>query len=116
MDIELFRDICISLPHCTEEFPFDDVTLCFKVSGKLFSILPLNDGDRANLKCDPHRALELRATFSGIVPGYHMNKVHWNTVCFNADVSDEIIRELIHHSYDLVVSNLPKKTRIQLGL
>jgi predicted DNA-binding protein (MmcQ/YjbR family) len=116
MDVEFFREICLALPQTNEELPFDEVTLCFKVGGKIFAILPLDDGDRANLKCDPERVEELRAAYNGIIPGYHMNKQHWNTVLFYEDIPDHLIRELIQHSYELIVSKLSRKTRQELGL
>ena len=119
MNIESFRDYCISKKGVTEEFPFDQDTLVFKVMGKMFALTSLKkweEGDHsANLKCDPDRAEELRAQYSAIYPGYHMSKIHWNTVAFNEDVSDKMILELIDHSYSLVASGLTKKQREELN-
>lgn len=115
MHIEAFREYCISKPGVTEEFPFDQTTLVFKVMGKIFAItgldrLPL----QVNLKCDPDRAVELRESYNGIIPGYHMSKKHWNTIILEEDVSERTLVELIDHSYDLVVSKLTKKLKEEL--
>lgn|SRR5690554_4262378 len=110
MNIEDFRNYCLQKKHVEESFPFDDTTLVFKLNHKIFALLSLKmDSKSCNLKCNPDRALELRASFRGIVPGYHMNKKHWNTVMFEEDVSDQLIRELIDHSYDLVLTSFSKK-------
>lgn len=111
MDVEFFREYCLSKPHSTEELPFDEVTLCFKVAGKIFALISLDTGDRTNLKCYPEYAIELREKFSGVRPGFHMNKKHWNTVMFNEDVDDATIYHLVNHSYEQVVSKLPLKIR-----
>lgn len=115
MDIEYLRDYCLSLPHVTEDFPFGPENLVFRVGGKMFCLTDLEDGDRANLKCDPERAIELREQYQGVLPGYHMNKKHWNTVLFNQDYSDVQIKESIDHSYQLVLKSLPKKQRDALS-
>lgn len=115
MNAESFRELCISFPGVEETFPFDETTLVFKVGGKMFALIGLELADRANLKCNPERALELRATYSGVKPGYHMSKVHWNTVHFFEDVPEPILRELVAHSYELVVASLPKKVRTELS-
>ena len=119
MNIEQLRDFCITKKGVTEHFPFDDVTLVFKVMHKMFALTGLNrweSGEESmNLKCDPLKAEELRAEFDGINPGFHMSKKHWNTVTINSsDVSDDLIRELINHSYDLVVKGLTKKAQAEL--
>lgn len=114
MNIEDFRLYCLAKPNVTEELPFDENTLVFKVAGKMFALTDIHRFDGVNLKCDPDRAIELRERFQGVQPGYHMSKVHWNTVKINTDVSDKLLFELIDHSYDLVVSKLPKKTRLNL--
>ena len=114
MDIETYRHFCLSLPSATEDMPFDESVLVFRVGGKIFSLLNVNDFSSVNLKCDPERAIELRENWSGIQPGYHMNKKHWNTISANSDVNDELFRELIDHSYELVKSRLPKKEREKL--
>ncbi len=116
MNIEQLRDYCISKKGVTEDFPFDETTLVFKVLGKMFALTSLKGWEEGtpsiNLKCDPDYAQELRATYDSILPGYHMSKKHWNTIQLNQnDLPQKIIIELINHSYDLVVKGLPKKTR-----
>lgn len=119
MHIEQVRDFCIAKKGVTEHFPFDDVTLVFKVMGKMFALTGLNSWEKGeqkiNLKCDPERAEELRRVFEGINSGWHANKKHWNTIIINsADVSDDLAIELINHSYDLVVKGLTKKVKKEL--
>jgi predicted DNA-binding protein (MmcQ/YjbR family) len=116
MNIEEFRSYCLSKPMVTEEFPFDETTLVFKVVGKMFALSGLERQPPAiNLKCDPERAIELREEYDGtIISGFHMNKKHWNTVEINS-LSRELIIELIDHSYDLVVQGLPKRLREKLN-
>lgn len=113
MNIEEFREYCLSKKGTTEDFPFDESTLVFKVLGKMFALTGLNRiPTQVNLKCDPERAIELREEFDGIIiPGYHMSKRLWNTVIFDARLPKELLLELIDHSYDLVVSGLSKKLR-----
>ena len=117
MNIEEFRDYCLSKKGVTESFPFDEVTLVFKVMGKIFSICPLERlPSQVNLKCDPERAVELREEYDGIImPGYHMNKIHWNTVEIENNIPNGILIELIDHSYDLIVKKLPKKLKEELN-
>lgn len=116
MNIEAFRKYCTRKKGVTEEFPFDEVTLVFKVMGKMFAIsslerLPLS----ANLKCDPDRAIELREAYDGsIVPAWHMNKVHWNS-CVLEDLSPALLCDLVDHSYNLVVSKMTKKLQAELA-
>ena len=119
MHIEQLRDFCINKKGVTEHFPFDDVTLVFKVMNKMFALTGLNNWEKGeqkiNLKCDPDKAEELRGEYEGIYAGFHMNKKHWNTVTINSsDVSDDLVRELINHSYDLVVKGLTKKAQKEL--
>ncbi len=119
MNIEELRDFCISKKGVTEHFPFDDVTLVFKVMNKMFALVGLHQwesGDqKINLKCNPEKANELRADYEGISAGFHMNKKHWNTVLMNnSDVSDQLVFQLIDHSYDLVVQGLTKKAKAEL--
>ncbi|GAA4275522.1 MmcQ/YjbR family DNA-binding protein [Aquimarina mytili] len=115
MNIELFREYCLAKKGVTEEFPFDETTLVFKVMGKMFALTGL---DRlpfsVNLKCDPDRAIELREYHNEITPGYHMSKIHWNTVNFSGTLATDMLYELIDHSYNLVVSGLTKKLRQEL--
>jgi len=111
MNITFFREYCLTKPGTTEDTPFDENTLCFKVGGKIFAIIDIELFESVNLKCDPERAVELREQFDGIVPGYHMNKKHWNTVSFDGSVPDNLILELVDHSYDLIFKSLPKNSR-----
>ena len=117
MNVEDFRSYCIKKKGVTEEFPFDEHTLVFKVMGKMFALLPLERvPSQANLKCEPERAISLRETHDGnILPGYHMNKVHWNTLHMES-LNPNLIKELIDHSYELVVAKLPKKIRLELDV
>ncbi len=119
MDIEQLRDFCMAKKGVTEHFPFDEVTLVFKVMNKMFALSSLDKWERGeesiNLKCDPEKAEELRAEYEGINPGWHMNKRLWNTVTINtSDVSDNLVRELINHSYVMVVKGLTKKAQKEL--
>ncbi|WP_103865411.1 MULTISPECIES: MmcQ/YjbR family DNA-binding protein [Aquimarina] len=115
MNIETFRDYCLSKKGVTEEFPFDEKTLVFKVMGKMFALTGLERIPfSVNLKCDPDRSIELREYHPEITPGYHMSKKHWNTVNFSGSLSTNIIIELIDHSYNLVVSGLTKKVKKEL--
>ncbi len=116
MHIEAFVDYCLSKPGVEETTPFGPDTLVMKVMGKMFAATGLDEADfRVNLKCDPERALRLREEFPQIIPGWHMNKQHWNTVYFEDGLSEDLLRELIDHSYDLVVASLPKKVRAELN-
>jgi predicted DNA-binding protein (MmcQ/YjbR family) len=117
LDIEQFRHFCLGLPATTEECPFGPDTLVFKVKGKIFALCSISDFGGINLKCDPEMAIALREEYPQIMPGYHMNKKHWNTV--NVDgLSDQFLQELISSSYDLVKLSLPKILReeIRLGI
>ena len=116
MNVEEFRVYCLSKPLVTEEFPFDETTLVFKVAGKMFALTGLDDPEfKVNLKCDPDRSVELREEYESIRPGWHMSKKHWNTVHVDGSFPEELFIELIDHSYDLVVQGLPKKLRDQFG-
>lgn len=114
MNIEEYRNYCLSKAGVTEGFPFYQATLVFKVMNKMFALTNVDLFEGINLKCDPERALELRAEFAAITAGYHMSKKHWNTVGVDAGVSDALIYELIDHSYELVVQSLPKKLQKEL--
>lgn len=116
MHVEEFRNYCINRAGVTEEFPFDEVTLVFKVMGKMFALISLNNAEAsANLKCDPERSSELREEYGDIIPGFHMNKKHWNTVYLERELSDNLIKDLIDHSYDLVVKGLSKRLKEELN-
>ena len=114
MNIEDIRNYCLLKKGSSEDFPFDDVTLVFKVMGKMFALASL-DGDLSiNLKCNPEKAIELRASYPSVIPGYHMNKKHWNSVIIDGSVNDRLIMEWIDHSYALVVNSLTKKQKEEL--
>lgn len=116
MNIEAFREYCLTKKGVTESFPFDEQTLVFKVMGKMFALCGLERNPLAiNLKCDPEWAVELREEYDGlIIAGYHMSKKHWNTVQLEANIPNELIIKLIDHSYDLVVKGLTKKIQMEL--
>jgi predicted DNA-binding protein (MmcQ/YjbR family) len=115
MNIEELRAYCLSKKGTEEGFPFDEVTLVFKVMGKMFALTSLDTPElRVNLKCDPEKAIELREQFEQVLPGWHMNKKHWNTVVIDDFIDDKLIIEWIDHSYDLIVSSLTKKVRTEL--
>jgi predicted DNA-binding protein (MmcQ/YjbR family) len=111
MNVESFRDYCLSKHGATESFPFVQNTIAFKIGGKLFALAGIELFASINLKCDPERSLELRETYSGIKPGFHMNKKHWNTLTVESDVPNQLLFELIDHSLDLVYKSLTKKIR-----
>ena len=114
MNIETFREYCISKNGVSEEFPFDNQTLVFKVLGKMFALADVDLFEGINLKCDPVWAIELREKYIAIIPGFHMNKKHWNTVAMDGTIPDSFVMELIDHSYELVVANLPRSLKEHL--
>ncbi|MDR3047151.1 MAG: MmcQ/YjbR family DNA-binding protein [Bacteroidales bacterium] len=112
MNIEQLHDYCLSLKGTSACFPFDNVTLVFKVEGKMFAMIPLeSDALKITLKCDPEKALDLREHFSCVEPAYHFNKKFWNTICFNQEMKDDEVKLWIQHSIEEVVKKLPKKLR-----
>ena len=115
MNIEEFRDYCMSMKGVTEEFPFDETTLVFKVMGKMFALAGITDFNSINLKCDPDEAIELRERYYSVQPGFHMNKTHWNTVEVSGDATDEKIYLWIDHSYELISKSLTKKLKEELA-
>lgn len=119
MDIQQLYEFCLSKKGVTEHFPFDEDTLVFKVGGKMFCLTSLQEWEKGNpslnLKCDPERAIELREQYEAIKPGYHMSKIHWNTVSLHSDVSQKLLIELINHSYDLVFNSLTKKLQKEIS-
>jgi predicted DNA-binding protein (MmcQ/YjbR family) len=119
MNIEDYRNYCMSKLEVTEHFPFDDDVLVFKVCNKMFALASLSKWENGegfiNLKCDPEYAQELRAEYDSIKPGYHMHKQQWNSVYFQTgELSTQFVFKLIDHSYDMIVKGLPKKVRDQL--
>jgi predicted DNA-binding protein (MmcQ/YjbR family) len=115
MNVEDYRIFCLSKKGVTEDFPFDENVLVFRIGGKIFALCDIVNFDSINLKCDPEKAIELREQFEGIIPGYHMNKKHWNTIVLDGSVTDSVIYDLIDHSYQLVMASLSKKEREQIG-
>ena len=111
MDIETLREYCLTFADVEETFPFDDVSLVFKVKGKMFLLLPLDAPELVSMKCDPERAIDLRERYAGVAPAWHFNKKHWNQVALSSDVPDSLIKELVRHSYELVRAKLPKQMR-----
>ncbi|HOT88350.1 MAG TPA: MmcQ/YjbR family DNA-binding protein [Bacteroidales bacterium] len=103
MNIEEFRIYCLQKNDVIESFPFDEQTLVFKVKGKMFALTDLMESFSINIKCDPDKAIELREHYSCVLPGYHMNKKHWNTIIIDGSIPDKLLKEWIDHSYDLVV-------------
>ena len=118
MNLETYYEYCLSKKGVTEHFPFDEDTLVFKVGGKMFALSSLLQWEKGapsmNLKCDPERAQELRAEYDAIQPGFHMSKIHWNTIAVNQDVPNTLLKELIDHSYDLVFKSLTKKIQMEI--
>ncbi|HVS96853.1 MAG TPA: MmcQ/YjbR family DNA-binding protein [Puia sp.] len=115
MDIETLRDYCLAKPAVSEGFPFGESTLVFKVKGKMFLLVNLEDPVlQFNAKCDPEQAVEWREQFPAVQPGYHMNKRLWNTVIVDGSIPVRHLRQMIDDSYRLVVLSLPKKDRTGL--
>ena len=115
MNVEEFRAYCLKKKGVTEEFPFDQVTLVFKVMGKMFALAGIENFQSINLKCDPEKAVVLRESYDYVRPGFHMNKKHWNTIDMDWRVEDELITSWIDHSYDLVCASLTKKLKEELA-
>lgn len=122
MTYEQVREYILSRPHATSDFPFDDEAEVFRVEGKIFALMGINTRPaRVNLKCQPELAADLRQSLPQVVPGYHMNKRHWNTVFFEGDetrsaLPDDKVVWLIDHSWEQVVGGLSKTQRKKLGL
>ena len=119
MNIEQLRSYCLRKKAVTEDFPFDQDTLVFKVLGKMFALFPLEKWEKGegsvNLKCDPDYAEELRADYDSIEAGWHMSKKHWNSVyIYKGELQPKLVCELIDHSYDMVVKGMTKKMRQEL--
>lgn len=115
MNIEDFREYCLAKKGVTEGFPFDETTLVFKVMEKMFTLTDTDDEFSINLKCDPDKAIELREEYpETVLPGYHMNKQHWNTIMIDGRISDNQLKDWIDHSYNLIVSKLTKLKKQEL--
>jgi predicted DNA-binding protein (MmcQ/YjbR family) len=115
MNIETLREYCLSKKGSSESFPFDEVTLVFKVCNKIFALTNLDGELTINLKCDPEKAIELREKYSFVMPGYHMNKTYWNTVNIDASVPENLVFKWIDDSYSEVIKKLPKKSLSSLN-
>ncbi len=115
MNVEEIREYCITKKAVTESFPFGENTLVFKVAGKVFLLLAINDNPiQFNVKCEPEKAIELREKYVCVIPGYHMNKAHWNTIICDGSVSKKIVFGWMENSYNLIVMSLPKKLREEI--
>ncbi|MFJ2741818.1 MmcQ/YjbR family DNA-binding protein [Streptomyces sp. NPDC087440] len=109
------REFCLGFNEVVEEFPFTAETSVFKVLGKVFALSALGAVPlQVNLKCEPENAVRLRAEYPAVVPGWHMNKRHWNTVVLDGTLPDRLVREMVEDSYDLVVAGMPRATRLRL--
>jgi predicted DNA-binding protein (MmcQ/YjbR family) len=116
MNAESLRVHCLSFSGAEETFPFGPENFVFKVAGKIFALSPLRENPlRVSLKCEPALAEQLREAHAAVLPGYHLNKRHWNTVMIDGSLPDELLRDMVEDSYDLVVSRLPRPRRIALG-
>ena len=111
MNIEEYRSYCLAKKGVTEEFPFDNETLVFKVAGKMFALTDVTNFASINLKCDPEKAVELRDQYPAVLPGYHMNKKHWNTILLDGSIPSKLLQNWIDESYIRVVNALPKRER-----
>jgi predicted DNA-binding protein (MmcQ/YjbR family) len=116
MNIELIREYCLKKKFVTEELPFNEESPVYKVMGKIFLIASLQPPISINLKCDPEKAVELREKYDSVRPGYHMNKMHWNTVEIDNSVPDKLIYEWIDHSFELVVKRLKRQDQEKILL
>jgi len=117
MNVEEIREYCLSKNAVTESTPFDEVTLVFKVAGKMFALLPLDETKLSiNLKCDPEKAISLREEYPAVKPGWHMSKKHWNTISVGELNNPGKLYEWIDHSYNCVVTGLPAKLKREFGL
>ncbi len=117
MDVDAARRYLLGKPEAIEDYPFGPDVAVMKVRGKMFATLSQSDGEgRMNLKCDPDQALALRDIFPAVIPGYHMNKKHWNTVRLDGSIPEGELTRMIDHSYALVVRSLPKAIREGMGL
>ncbi|MBQ3189976.1 MAG: MmcQ/YjbR family DNA-binding protein [Bacteroides sp] len=111
MNIEEVREYCLSLPQVTEDFPFDETTLVFRIEQKIFAMVDLEDTQWFVLKCEPEYALELRERHPEISGAWHMNKKYWNQLNLFGQLRDELVKYLIRHSYNEVVKKLPRKVK-----
>ena len=115
MNVEQIREYCLSKKGVTEDFPFDEVTLVLQVMGKMFALVSLEEIPlRLNLKCEPEQAVELTEKYESVLPGYHMNKKHWNSIIVDGSIHSNEIKNWMDDSYKLVVQGLKKSDRDKL--
>ena len=114
MNAEYIWEYCLKKKEVSESFPFNDTALVFKVSNKMFALLSLDDPQSLSLKCSPEKAIDLRERYTAVIPGYHFNKKHWNTIYLDGSISDEVILQWIDHYFCLVVEKLPKNDRLRI--
>lgn len=112
MNIEELRDYCIAKPAVTESFPFDETTLVFKVAGKMFLLTDLVDTFSMNIKNTPEKVIELKEQYPSVLPGYHMNKIHWITVMIDGTIADNLLKQWIDESYALIISGFTRKEKL----
>ncbi len=111
MDIETLRDYCLSLKGAEEKMPFDDKILVFTVKDKMFCLTDIENYEFINVKCKPEIAIDLRERYNEVIPGFHMNKKHWNSIKLKGSIRDELIKQWVLDSYHLVVAGLPQKVQ-----
>lgn len=116
MTVEEFREHCLTKKGVTEEFPFGEDTMVMKVGGKIFALASVVLFERISLKAEPEKAIELRERYPAVIPGYHLNKKHWNTVQLDGSVTDKLVKSWIDDSYQLVAAGLPKTIKAKLKL
>jgi predicted DNA-binding protein (MmcQ/YjbR family) len=114
MDLKEFKKYCKSFIGVTEEYPFDETTLVYKIKGKMFTLTDINTFHMISVKCDPDDAQIIRQMFESVIPGYHLNKEHWNSIKIDGRIPDTLLKEWIEDSYNLVVQSLPKKIQKEL--
>ena len=116
MNIEQIREYCLSFKNATEDMPFKDEYLIFRIFGKWFAVIPLNDPElKISVKCSPAEAVELRERYNCVEAAWHFNKKYWNTIVLNQDMNDQTVKQWIKHSVEEVVKKLPKKIRVEYG-
>ncbi len=111
MTFDAYQQFCLALPGTSSDYPFDERTLVFRVADKIFALTNFPDFESINLKCEPEAALELRARYSSVQPGYHMNKRHWNTVLVHGELTDAELQYWTRHAYEQVLGRLPRRLR-----
>ena len=116
MNIEDFRNYCLLKNGATEEFPFGPETIVFKIGGKIFALAGIENFTSFNVKCDPEEAVLLREKYTSVLPGYHMNKKHWNTILTDENIPLPLIFKWIDQSYSLVINSLSIKEKKILKL